>query len=76
MTQEEKAKAYDKALERASVAYKDADRHLKATLEKIFTELKENDDKKIKKNAILNYLKKRCGKIVKMMYVVYMLRML
>ena len=60
MTQEEKAKAYDEALERASVAYKDDDRHLKATLERIFPELKENDYKKIK-NAILNYFKKMCG---------------
>lgn len=32
MTQEEKAKAYDEALERASAAYKDDDRNLKATL--------------------------------------------
>lgn len=60
MTQEEKAKAYDEALERASVAYKDEDRHLKSTLERIFPELKENDDKKIK-NAILNHFKKMCG---------------
>ena len=59
MTQEEKAKAYDAALERASAAYKDEDRHLKATLERIFPELKENDYKKIK-NAILNHLKKMC----------------
>ena len=36
MRQEEKAKAYDEDLERASVAYKDDDRHLKATLERIF----------------------------------------
>ena len=57
MTQEEKAKAYDEALERASAAYKDNDRHLKATLERIFPELKESDDEKIK-NAILNHLKK------------------
>ena len=59
MTEKEKAKAYDEALERASVAYKDDDRHLKATLERIFPELKKNDDKKIK-NAILNHLKKMC----------------
>lgn len=57
MTQEEKAKAYDEAFERASAVYKDEDRHLKATLERIFPELKKNDDKKIK-NAILNHLKK------------------
>ena len=60
MTQEEKAKAYDEALERASIAHKDEDRHLKETLERIFPELKENDDKKIK-NAILNHLKKMQG---------------
>lgn len=59
MTQEEKAKAYDEAIERASVAYKDGDIHLKATLERIFLELKENDYNKIK-NAILNHLKKMC----------------
>ena len=59
MTQEEKAKAYDEAFERASAAYEDEDRHLKATLERIFPELKKNDDKKIK-NAILNHLKKMC----------------
>ena len=47
MTQEEKAKAYDAALERASVAHKDEDMHLKATLERIFPELKKNDDKKM-----------------------------
>lgn len=57
MAEKEKAKAYDGALERASAAYKDDDRHLKATLERIFPELKENDYKKIK-NAILNHLKK------------------
>ena len=59
MTQEEKAKAYDEALERASAAYKNEDRHLKVTLERIFRELKENYYKKIK-NAILNHLKKMC----------------
>ena len=59
MIQEEKAKAYDEALERASAAHKDEDKHLKATLEAIFPELKENDYNKIK-NAILNHLKKMC----------------
>lgn len=57
MTEKEKAKAYDEALERASAAHKDEDIHLKATLERIFPELKENDYNKIK-NAILNHLKK------------------
>ena len=51
MTQEEKAKAYDKALESAIIAYKDEDRHLKATLERIFPELKESEDEKIREAA-------------------------
>ena len=41
MTEKEKAKAYDEAIERASAAHKDEDKHLKATLERIFPELKE-----------------------------------
>ena len=41
MTDKEKAKSYDEALKKASAAHKDEDRHLKATLERIFTELKE-----------------------------------
>lgn len=41
MTENEKAKAYDEALKKASTAHKDEDRHLKATLERIFPELKE-----------------------------------
>lgn len=41
MTEKEKTKAYDEAIERASAAHKDEDRHLKATLERIFPELKE-----------------------------------
>lgn len=41
MTEKEKAKAYDGALKKASAAHKDEDRHLKATLERIFPELKE-----------------------------------
>lgn len=52
MTEKEKAKAYDEALKKASVAHKDEDRHLKATLERIFPELKESDDERIKKNCI------------------------
>ena len=35
-------KTYKNDLSRARVAYKDEDRHLKATLERIFPELKEN----------------------------------
>lgn len=52
MTEKEKAKAYDEALKKASAAHKDEDRHLKATLERIFPELKEDDDEKIKKELI------------------------
>lgn len=52
MTEEEKAKAYDEALKKASAAHKDEDRHLKATLERIFPELKEDDDERIKKELI------------------------
>lgn len=52
MTDKEKAKVYDEALKKASVAYKDEDRHLKATLERIFPELKESEDEKIRKEII------------------------
>ena len=52
MTEKEKAKAYDEALKKASAAHKDEDRHLKATLERIFPELKESDDERIKKDLI------------------------
>ena len=55
MTDKEKAKAYDEALEKASAAHKDDDRHLKATLERIFPELKESDDEKMR-NFIINEL--------------------
>jgi hypothetical protein len=44
MTQEEKAKAYDYAVKEAYIAYKDEDKHLKATLKRIFPELKESED--------------------------------
>lgn len=53
---EEKAKAYDKALKEAVIAHKDEDRHLKATLERIFQELKESKDEKIRK-ALYNMAK-------------------
>ena len=53
-TIEEKAQAYDEALERANAAHKDEDRHLKATLERIFPELKESDDERIRKGIIRN----------------------
>lgn len=52
MTREQKAKAYDKAVKEASIAYKDEDKHLKATLERIFPELKESEDERIRKDII------------------------
>ena len=52
MTDKEKAKAYDEALKKASAAYKDEDKHLKATLERIFPELNESKDIKIRKEII------------------------
>lgn len=52
MTENEKAKAYDEALKKASAAHKDEDRYLKATLERIFPELKEDDNERIRKNCI------------------------
>lgn len=60
MTDKEKVNAYDKALKKASAAYKDKDKHLKATLERIFPELNENKDEMVK-TAILNHLKKMWG---------------
>jgi len=52
MTIEEKAKRYDEALKEASIAHKDEDRHLKATLERIFHELKDSEDEKIRKHIV------------------------
>lgn len=52
MTSEQKIKAYDEAFNKAIVAYKDEDRHLKATLERIFPELKESGDEIIRKTLI------------------------
>ena len=40
----EKGQAYDKAIKEAYIAYKDEDRHLKSTLERIFPELKESEN--------------------------------
>lgn len=51
-TVEQKAKAYDKAVQEASIAYKDGDKYLKATLERIFPELSEPDDERIRKDII------------------------
>ena len=52
ITIEDKAKAYDKAVKEASIAYKDEDRHLKAVLERIFPELADSKDEGIRKNCI------------------------
>lgn len=49
---EEKAKAYDEAIRKAFIAYKDEDKHLKATLERIFPEFCESEDEKIRKEII------------------------
>lgn len=54
MTQEQKEKAYDKAVQEAFIAYKDGDRHLKAILERIFPELKGSEDERIRK-AIMEF---------------------
>lgn len=45
---EEKAKRFNEALKAAVVAHKDEDKHLKATLERIFPELKESEDERIR----------------------------
>lgn len=60
-TIEEKAKAYDEALKAAIAAHKDEDRHLKATLERIFPELQESEDERIRKSIIcgMNALKEQ-----------------
>lgn len=50
---QEKANAYDKALKKASIAYKVGDKHLKATLERIFPELIESEDERIRKDMII-----------------------
>ena len=44
---QEKASLYDEALKAAVVAHKDEDRHLKATLERIFPVLRESRDEEI-----------------------------
>lgn len=49
LTIEQKAQRYDEILKEAIIAHKDEDKHLKATLERIVYELKENEDEKIRK---------------------------
>ena len=56
---QEKATRYDEALKEAVIAHKDEDRHLKATLERIFPELKESDDEKWIPKEIIKYLKEK-----------------
>ena len=56
MSIERKAAAYDEALKAAIIAHKDEDKHLKATLERIFPELKESEDEKARK-ALISVLK-------------------
>lgn len=46
---------YKEALERARIAYKDENRHLKAALERIFPELKESKDERIRKALIKSF---------------------
>ena len=54
MTQEEKAKAYDEAIERAKEWYSDAQIGIgfKVNLEKLFPELEEDRDERIRKAII------------------------
>lgn len=54
LTIEEKAKRYDERLKRAIAAHKDDDKHIKATIERIFPELKESDDERVRK-ALIKY---------------------
>ena len=64
MTQEEKARAYDEALERAKNEWSNnldnAYKNYRGRLEIIFPELAESEDERIRK-AILNYMKKVWG---------------
>ena len=55
MTQEEKAKAYDEAIKVAKEWHTDAQIGFKANLEKLFPELKESEDERIRK-ALINYI--------------------
>ena len=48
----QKAQRYDESLKAAVVAHKDEDKHLKATLERIFPELKESEDERIRKGLL------------------------
>lgn len=53
MTQEEKAKAYDEAIEKAKKQYEETPNNVyKAMLEQIFPELKESEDERIRKELL------------------------
>ena len=52
MTQEEKVRAFDEALEKAKSWYVDAQTDFKKSLETLFPELKESEDERIRKNCI------------------------
>lgn len=56
MTQEEKAKRYDEVLEQAKSWYVDAQLDFKKSLETLLPELKESEDKRIRK-ALISILK-------------------
>ena len=52
MTQEEKAKAYDEALERAKNLYPGVHKGCKEVIENVFPELNESEDERIRKELI------------------------
>ena len=53
MTQEEKARAYDKALKRAKTLYENANGMiLKRWIEQVFPELKESEDEKVREEIV------------------------
>lgn len=51
---------YNEALKRAAIAYKGGDKSLKASLEQVFPELREDENERIKK-ALIEYIKKMSG---------------
>ena len=61
LTIKEKAQRYDEALERANAEYEDDDRRFRATLERIFPELKESEDEKMLRE-IKRYIKEQGNK--------------
>lgn len=61
MTQEEKAKAYDEALEDMRVVYPNLRGDIKLTVEHAFPELKESEDERIRK-TLIHIVKCACDK--------------